>query len=149
MKKVYDIDVEIGKNLLECITNEDDRIEAKEHYDRTLGGESHRIVNLYKELEYPIITDLDKNALEIYCENFVIYRKAMEKVRETTEVYKSEYGPKVNPWLKVANDASTQMKKYSDILLLDPVSRARVGLAKTQAEKDDISPMAVFLKNRG
>jgi P27 family predicted phage terminase small subunit len=90
------------------------------------------------------MTDLDKNALEVYCENFVIFRKAMEKVRETTEVYKSEQGPKINPWLKVANDASTQMKKYSEILLLDPVSRARVGLAKTKAEEED--PMEKLLR---
>jgi phage terminase small subunit len=67
----------------------------------------------------------------------------MGKVRESSEVYKAENGPKVNPWLRVANDAATQIKKYGEILLLDPVSRARVGLAKSKQE--ELDPMAALL----
>ena len=98
--------------------------------------EWRRIVKLYRELAEPIISDLDVNALEIYCESLVTFRKAMVKVRESSEVYKADQGPKMNPWLRVANDAALMMKKYGELLLLDPVSRARVGLAKAKHEED-------------
>src|SRR5512137_1814077 len=101
-----------------------------------------RLVKLYQELEEPIITDLDVHALEIYCETLVTYRKATQKVREFSEVYTSRTDPsrpRINPWFSIAADAANQMKKFSDILLMDPVSRAKVGLAKTR--KEDLSPM--------
>lgn len=103
--------------------------------------EWRRIVKLYKEFEKPIITDLDINALEIYCEALVRYRKAMLKIRESTEVVVIDATPKMNPWLRVANDASDMMKKYGEILLLDPVSRARVGLAKAKHDEDPNADM--------
>jgi P27 family predicted phage terminase small subunit len=100
--------------------------------------EWRRIVRLYRGLDQPIISDLDVNALEVYCEAVATYRKAMQKVRETSEVYvsKGDNKPRKNPWLIVANEASQQIKKYGEVLLLDPVSRARVGLSKAKAEED-------------
>lgn len=125
------------------------RLKCPTHLSDDAKKEWRRIVKLYKELNRPIITDLDMNALEIYCEALVTYRKAMEKVRETSEVYISKSDgnrPKKNPWLTVANDAAIQLKRYGEILLLDPVSRARVGLAKDPETEDD--PMAVLLGKR-
>lgn len=119
------------------------------HLSEDAKKEWRRIVRLYKEFDKPILSDLDINALEIYCEAVVTYRKAMLKVRETSEVYvnKSDQNrPKKNPWLTVANEAATQVKKYGEILLLDPVSRARAGMAKTDKETE--SPMAAFLNRR-
>jgi P27 family predicted phage terminase small subunit len=115
---------------------ESEKLSCPRHLTLEAQKEWHRITKLYKELDQPIMCDLDVNALEIYCEALVTYRKAMAKVRESAEVYKSDTGPKVNPWLRVANDAATQIKKYGEILLLDPVSRARVGLAKSKEEED-------------
>jgi len=111
--------------------------------------EWRRIVKLYKELSEPIMSDLDVTALEIYCEAVVTYRKAMAKVRETSEVYTSKTDPnkpRKNPWLTVANEATNQIKKYGEILLLDPVSRARVGLAKANIES--LSPMELYFKRK-
>ena len=67
----------------------------------------------------------------------------MAEVRKTTEVYMSETGAKKNPWLIVANDAANQIKKYGEVLLLDPVSRAKVGLAKSKPKErvDDSGAM--------
>jgi len=107
------------------------RLTCPAHMSDDAKKEWRRIVKLYRELEKPIITDLDTNALEIYCESLVTYRKAMQKIRETSEVYVSKADanrPKKNPWLTVANDAAGQIKKYGESLLLDPVSRARIGL---------------------
>jgi len=104
---------------------------------------------LYRELEEPIINDLDVHALEIYCETLVTYRKASQKVRETSEVYTSRTDPsrpRINPWFSIAIDAANQLKKFSDILLMDPVSRAKVGLAKSRDE--DLSPMELYFKRK-
>jgi P27 family predicted phage terminase small subunit len=110
-----------------------------------------RITGLYKELSTPIVTDLDVNALEIYCEAIVTYRKAMQKVHDTSEVYVNKANsnkPAKNPWLTVANEAAAQVKKYGEVLLLDPVSRARASLAK---DKDDekTDGMSAFLAKKG
>jgi len=110
--------------------------------------EWRRIVKLYRELDRPVMTDLDVNALEIYCEAVVTYRKAMQKVRETAEVIASKSDPnkpRKNPWLTVANEAAAQVKKYGEILLLDPVSRARAGLVK---DDKPASPMAEYLHKK-
>ena len=59
-------------------------------------------------------------------------------------MYMSLGEPKINPWVKVANDSAELMRKYGGLLLLDPISRARVGLAKANDEK--LSPMAKMLR---
>lgn len=108
-----------------------------------------RIVKLYKELDKDLINDLDLTTLAVYCENVATYQKAMEEVRKTTEVYMTSQGPKINPWLTVANNASVQIKKFGEVLLLDPVSRARAGLAKTKADAEEKeSGVAAFKRRR-
>jgi P27 family predicted phage terminase small subunit len=130
-------------------TIESAELKCPRHLSLGAKKEWKRIVGLYREISKPIVTDLDINALEIYCEAVVTYQKAMQKVRESSEVYTSRAEPnkpKKNPWLVVANEAADQIKKYGEILLLDPVSRARASLAA--AKKDDDDPMAQFLKGR-
>jgi len=105
------------------------------------------LVSLYRELSESLLGDLDKNALEVYCEAMVRFRKAMDKVHETSEVYKFKDELRINPWLKVADEASAVIKKYGEMLLLDPVSRARVGLARSKEQ--ELTPLANFLKNKG
>lgn len=121
----------IQSNTLKCPMHIS--VEAKREWKR--------ITKLYKELENPILSDLDKNALEVYCEALVTYRKALRKVRETAEVYVGAHdpNPRKNPWLTVANEAANQIKKYGEVLLLDPVSRARVGLAKANQEETELN----------
>jgi P27 family predicted phage terminase small subunit len=117
------------------------KLECPSHLCAEAKAEWERIVDLYREIEQPIVTDLDVNALEIYCESLVTYRKAMLKVRETSEVYADQTQqnkPKKNPWLAIANDAAKQMKQYGEALLLDPVSRARAGLIKDKPKSDPL-----------
>jgi P27 family predicted phage terminase small subunit len=99
-------------------------------------AEWRRIVKLYRELEEPIITDLDINALEVYCEAVVSFKNTMAKVRASGEVIRIDGVWKMNPCLRTANEASNVIRRYGEILLLDPVSRARVGLAKAKQETD-------------
>ncbi len=101
--------------------------------------EWRRLVKQFKAMDAQLITDLDVNALAIYCDAVVTYRKAMQKVRETSEVMTAKNNPGKpikNPWLMVANDAATQIKKYGEVLCLDPVSRARVGIGRSKKEVD-------------
>ncbi|MBK3519475.1 sensor histidine kinase [Carboxylicivirga marina] len=41
MKYAYDQNVKVGMNVLECMTNEEDILVAKNNFDKALGGESH------------------------------------------------------------------------------------------------------------
>jgi P27 family predicted phage terminase small subunit len=128
----------------------DAKLVCPSHLSDDAKKEWRRIRALYKNLSANILSDLDVNALEIYCESLATYRKAMLKVRETSEVVASKTDPgkpKKNPWLTVANEAAAQMKKYGESLLLDPVSRARVGLAKKQ-DAETKTGMAAFLSKR-
>jgi P27 family predicted phage terminase small subunit len=131
-----------GKKKIEGRKNNEPQIKSEflhcpEHISEGAKKEWERIVKLYKELNQPIITDLDVNALEIYCESLITYRLAMIEVRKNKLVGKIDNEMKANPFIKIANDAATQVKKYGEILLLDPVSRARVGLAKSKEEDEN------------
>lgn len=112
--------------------------------------EWERIASLYLEFEDTIISDLDVDALMVYCEALVTYNNASEKIKNTAAVYlhPKDGTPAINPWVKICNDATEIMRKHSDMLLLNPISRARAGLARVKADKDNISPMARFIKER-
>ena len=51
MLKAYGKDVKLGMNLLDCISNVDDREKAKKNYDRALNGESHITIEEYGDIE--------------------------------------------------------------------------------------------------
>ena len=51
MVYAYGKDVKIGMNLLDCITNEEDKIKAKINYDKALNGESHITIQEYGDIE--------------------------------------------------------------------------------------------------
>jgi P27 family predicted phage terminase small subunit len=97
--------------------------------------EWRRIVKLYSEFDGDYICDLDVDALEVYCDALVTYRKAMKKVHDTSEVIAQDGRPKKNPWMTIANEASIVIKKYGEVLLLDPVGRARAAINKSSDKK--------------
>ena len=51
MRAAYGKDIEPGMNILECITSDEDRVAAKENYDRALTGESHSNIRVFGDLE--------------------------------------------------------------------------------------------------
>ncbi|MCX6247639.1 MAG: PAS domain S-box protein [Bacteroidetes bacterium] len=51
MLQAYGKEIKVGMNLLECITNDDDRVKSKLNYDRALNGESHLTIEEYGDLE--------------------------------------------------------------------------------------------------
>jgi PAS domain S-box-containing protein len=68
MKISYGKDVRIGMNLLDCITNPEDRRKSKENYERALNGINHTTIEEYGDLERsfyetrynPIFNDKDE-----------------------------------------------------------------------------------------
>jgi PAS domain S-box-containing protein len=50
MKYAYNKDIKVGMNILDCITSADDRIVAKNNYDRALAGESHSNIRKFGEI---------------------------------------------------------------------------------------------------
>jgi len=140
------------KELAERAKNEPRIDSAKltcpKHLNEVSKKEWRRIVKLYKQLDTPIVTDLDKTALEVYCENFSIFRTAMQEIKDSALLYKDKSGEaRRNPYVLIANQASDQMKKYGEILLLDPVSRARSSLAKNK-KPEDMTPIEAFRARR-
>ena len=113
----------------------------------TLQGEARKewdkLVNLYHNLDSVLLNDLDANVLEAYCNAVAKYREAIQMSRGQ-EVIRILGEPKINPWVKVSLDAEDTMRKLGGLLLLDPVSRARVGLARSKDE--ELSPMARMLR---
>jgi PAS domain S-box-containing protein len=51
MKKVYKSDTQIGVNVLECISSEEDRIKAKINFDQSISGKSHSKIEEYFDKE--------------------------------------------------------------------------------------------------
>ena len=49
MKSIYNSDIQIGTNILDCITSENDLNIAKKNYDRALDGESHSNTSEFEE----------------------------------------------------------------------------------------------------
>jgi signal transduction histidine kinase len=47
MKRAYGNDIEVGMNILDCISSDADRTIAKENYDRALRGETHSNIRIY------------------------------------------------------------------------------------------------------
>lgn len=52
MLRTYGKDIEPGINLLECITNDDDRKKVKDSYDRAFTGESYIITEEFGDVEF-------------------------------------------------------------------------------------------------
>ena len=52
MMFAYGKDIKIGMNILDCITNDEDRKAAKDNYDRAMKGESHTNIRIYGTDEF-------------------------------------------------------------------------------------------------
>jgi PAS domain S-box-containing protein len=94
MKQAYGKDVKNGMNLLECITNEDDKKKAKVNYDKALAGESHITIEEYGDLERyyyetrynPIVND--KNEIigaTAFSANITERKQAEEEIKKLNE----------------------------------------------------------------
>jgi len=81
-----------------------------------------------------ILTPADYRMLELYCNQFLIYRKAYEKFVSGPLVEKLYGGDgtvkSVNPsvYLRIMNDAETRIIKMSEQLGFSPAARTRIAV---------------------
>lgn len=99
--------------------------------------EWRRIIRLYKQLDAPILNDMDLSILAAYCESVAIYQKAQEAYgKNPAPVGKDEMGRYVeNPFIAVMDRQGKNIAKYAEQLCLSPVGRARMGMAKAKEKK--------------
>ena len=105
--------------------------------------EWRRLIKLYRLMDADILSDLDANALTIYCEAFAIYKKAHEVWVQTQKVVsRDEEAQKIlDKTFNIMEKQSRIMAKFSEQLCLTPVGRARMGMAK----KDEPSALEKML----
>ena len=127
-------------------------LRAPSWLDNTAKKEWRRILHLARDSG--IYTDLDANALGMYCKAFSRALEAYAEYEKLTERVKKENpdanllvakGGRANPLLRIAMDAEDQCRKWAAILGLDPVSRARIGLARKRGAQ--IDPLEALLEN--
>lgn len=108
-----------------------------------------RVVKLYRQLDTPIINDLDISAFTAYCESVAIYQKAEAEYQSGPLIYRAADGkPTENPYITIMRREGQNIIKYAEQLCLSPVGRARMGVAaaKKAAESD---PMAAYMSKYG
>jgi PAS domain S-box-containing protein len=97
MKSIYNSDIKIGVNILECIASIEDRNSAKENYDRALGGESHSNIRrlgsnesaYYESFFYPIISTSKIVGVSCLFRNITARLQIEETVKENEEKYRT------------------------------------------------------------
>lgn len=90
-----------------------------------------------------ILTELDRAALAQYCEAFVIWQQAYDKVLKFGLIVKAQSGfPVQSPFLSIANQQSERMLRILTEFGMTPSSRSRV----TASKPDDASRYAKFVR---
>jgi P27 family predicted phage terminase small subunit len=93
-----------------------------------------------------VLTEMDAQALALYCEAFARWKHANEQVVRYGAVVKAPSGyPVQSPFLSIANKAFEQMTKLLVEFGMTPSSRSRVTGA---AKKPDKNPFADLVKNK-
>jgi PAS domain S-box-containing protein len=93
MKMAYNVDVELGMNILDGITSDDDRLVAKENYDRALRGESHSNIRTYGNIRQAFyesfFNPIRNNKNEIIGAT-ALARNITERMQAETELIKAK-----------------------------------------------------------
>jgi P27 family predicted phage terminase small subunit len=89
-----------------------------------------------------LLTEIDGDALALYCQCYAQWKQATAKLREFGTVIKGKGGfPVMSPYVPVANRAMAQMKAFLIEFGMTPSSRSRVRTAQDSAAGD---PFAEF-----
>lgn len=144
MVSAYGKHVEMGMNLLDCITDEGDRNKAKRNYDKALAGESHITIEefgeegrarLYYETRYnPIFLDGKIIGTTAFSANVSDRIHMLQELKESEEKYRT--------LLNISIDAIFVIQD-SRIIYLNPAAVALFG-AKGQEDLLSKSPIDLF-----
>lgn len=135
-------EIECKQNDLKCPT--DMTPDAKKEWKRVIG--------LYNGIDAKILTDLDIQALRMYCEQSAIYNNATKQLAQfETLVTTNVEGQKIINYLtKLIEKSSKIIISLSEQLCLTPVGRARLGLANAggrKTKKANPNSMESFMAN--
>lgn len=133
MQKAYGKNIELGMNILECITDENDRIKAKNNYDKSLSGTSHITIEEYGEegrerffyeTRYnPIVLDGKIIGTTAFSYNVSERMHMLEKLRESEEKYRT--------LLEISTD-SVFVHQDQRIVYLNPAALRLFGASRTE-----------------
>ena len=110
--------------------------------------EWRRVMKLYNLMEVDILSDLDQQALIMYCEATAIYKKAQEQWAKLNQVATpNPDGQKlIDSIFRTMERQSKLISSLSEQLCLTPVGRARMGMNPTKVEEDD--PLMKLLQKK-
>ena len=81
-----------------------------------------------------VLSELDQQALGIYCSAAARVAKAEKAIAQTGEIVKSPAGfAQPNPWIGIAQKCQEMMLRYGQELGLSPASRTRIKVAPQAA----------------
>ena len=97
MKSIYNSDIKIGVNILDCIASIEDRNSAKENYDRALRGETHSNIRIletrelayYERFFYPIISNKKIVGVSCLFRNITARLQIEDAIKENEEKYRT------------------------------------------------------------
>lgn len=109
-----------------------------------------RVVSLYSKIDAKLLSSLDQVALTVYCEAVAVYKKAHKIWRhfaaKIEKEYNSDYVASFSKAIDIMNKQAAIITKLGEGLCLNPVGRARLGVAMTknpkqEAEENPLSAM--------
>lgn len=103
------------------------------------GARKHWRVVVKQLADAGVMTHLDRDALEAYCESYALWVDAQAKLSEFGPVVKDRFGaPKVSPYMQIAREAFAQMRSMLAEFGMTPAARTRVSTAAQKPkEKSD------------
>jgi P27 family predicted phage terminase small subunit len=121
------------------------KLRAPSWLDKDAKKEWRRLAPMLERLG--VLTETDTGALTAYCEAWSTWKNATQKIREFGMVVKHPSPgklPVVSPYMRIANNALTQMRGLLVEFGMTPSSRARIHVPKK--EKPVVSKWAGAFK---
>lgn len=109
-----------------------------------------RVMKLYNQMEADILSDLDQQALIMYCEATAIYKKAQEQWAKLNQVATpNPEGQKILDSIFKSMERQTKIiSSLSEQLCLTPVGRARMGMNPSNSKEEEDPFQALMKKGR-
>jgi len=107
--------------------------ECPEHLDAIARREWERVAPLLQEMG--ILASIDAAALAGYCANYSLWVNAQRESGKL--VRKTERGMAVNPYVRIAQAAMDQMRKFMAEFGMTPSSRSRLAGSVTRKKEEN------------
>jgi len=106
------------------------------HLDGEAQKEWRRTGKLLKELG--LISELDRSVFAAHCAAWAQWVEATQKLAEMGMVFRRPDGmPAINPWKRIADEASATLLKTGTLLGLSPSARASLRVPKKEQQSEE------------